>query len=157
MLLECERPSGRGGRKAADEAARTIAAVLHGTMRNSDILARYGDQQFAIVMPNTPIEGALTSAERAREALVGGVLRGNRSEGSVTVSIGVAQPLTDEPSHELLDRVAGALRKARNTGKNRTCFHDGQTSREAQPNSLADFDTETTESDTQQLAALPNR
>jgi diguanylate cyclase (GGDEF)-like protein len=91
-----------------------IAAVLQQATRGQDTLARFGGEEFAVVLPNTRRDGALVLAERYRAAIEAMAVEG------VTVSIGVA---TMTPSmllsSELVCEADRALYCAKDGGRNR--------------------------------------
>jgi diguanylate cyclase (GGDEF)-like protein len=78
------------GHLAGDEALRWVAQLLQSAVRSVDLVARYGGEEFAVVLPETTTEGAFAFAERIRERIELGRIRGNGSHIHLTVSIGVA-------------------------------------------------------------------
>ena len=82
----------RYGHPAGDGCLRRIAAALKDVPgRPGDLVARYGGEELAIVLPNTPLPGALTIAEQARCAVRALALRHEGNAGGVvTISLGVA-------------------------------------------------------------------
>lgn len=113
------------GHEAGDEALRMVASVVREQCRENDILGRFGGEEFAIVLPETTLEGAHEIAERLREsiqscqvALVSGKTL------TVTASFGVAciERLTlnvDEAVTELLKQADVALYRAKEFGRDR--------------------------------------
>jgi len=108
------------GHKAGDEAIRGIAAAITATLRTSDLGARWGGDEFAMVLPNADADAAQHSAER----LVAHMAQQEGGAGNqVTVSVGIA---TFDPSQarstsvEQLEQYADrALYAAKEGGKNR--------------------------------------
>ena len=108
------------GHVVGDEALRWVAQTLQSTVRSVDLVARYGGEEFAIVLPETTTEGAFAFAERIRERIEAGRLRGNGAHLRVTVSIGVATFPT--PGVQSVDDMIGladeALYRAKGAGRN---------------------------------------
>lgn len=81
------------GHPAGDEALHTIATTLAAVARFGDTAYRYGGEEFAVLMPETELEGALVAAERLRSSIRGlGIQHEHRPDGPgvLTVSVGVA-------------------------------------------------------------------
>jgi diguanylate cyclase (GGDEF)-like protein/PAS domain S-box-containing protein len=74
------------GHPAGDEALREVARVLQETARRSDIVARFGGEEFVVLLPETGWEGAQDVAERIRES----VAALDTLQRQVTVSVGIA-------------------------------------------------------------------
>ena len=111
------------GHVAGDECLRQMAAVIASTLqRASDTASRLGGEEFAVILPNTQLEGALTVAENIRQAVVALDIKhiGN-SPGIQTISIGVAArvPLLEESTLLLLTAADYALYDAKHLGRNR--------------------------------------
>jgi two-component system cell cycle response regulator len=110
------------GHPAGDEVLQGIAALLARECRKPDVACRYGGEEFAIIMPETPPSDAALVAERIREA-ISRLEWPRHPETPVTVSVGVAgatggADLPDEETWlELADR---NLYTAKHQGRNRT-------------------------------------
>lgn len=104
------------GREVGDELLQHIATVLGGAVRDLDLLARYGGQEFAVLLPETNEMGAMITAERLRmdleSVLILPVLR------PITASFGVALLLPDEKRASLYTRADRAVRHSKAQGKN---------------------------------------
>lgn len=103
------------GHGIGDQALRSIAAAIDGSIRSIDIAGRYGGEEFAVLLPETPLEGAAVVADRIRSAVAEGA-------GPVhsTVSVGVAVLAEEDASPaSLLERADTALYRAKSLGKNR--------------------------------------
>ncbi len=105
----------RFGHAAGDRALVKLAHVLRGILRTTDLCARFGGDEFVVLMPHTPREGALRVAERIREAL-----REDMDQPKFTVSIGIAvTPGTTADLERLLTLADRALYAAKNEGRDR--------------------------------------
>ncbi len=113
------------GHQVGDNVIIQLANILIGNQRKSDIICRYGGEEFVILLVDTSIEGAEKIAEKIRESAESDSLTINSSEElSYTVSLGVAQVnLLDENSIEsALKRADDALYRAKESGRNRVCI-----------------------------------
>ncbi len=111
------------GHDAGDEVLRTLAHVCAPHLREVDIFARLGGEEFAVFMPDTPLEGAHHVAERLRQALGAEPvkLEGDKSV-SFTVSIGVAEWSDhSEDLPGLVKRADQCLYHAKQSGRNQVC------------------------------------
>ena len=102
-----------GDRVLADIVARAGAVV-----RNIDVVARLGGEEFAVLLPDTAADTALLVAERLREALDRAPDGAARIDAGYTVSIGVATLLADESIDAMLSRADAALYVAKAGGRN---------------------------------------
>jgi diguanylate cyclase (GGDEF)-like protein len=105
------------GHDKGDQALAAASTALRGSLRESDLVGRYGGEEFLILLPDTPLDGALVLAEKLRAELalvnVPGVDR------AVTGSFGVASFPDDAPDGEMLVRMADrALYAAKAGGRN---------------------------------------
>ncbi len=108
------------GHLAGDEALRALAALIQQEVRPVDEPARYGGDEFAILLPETPGPGALTMAERVRGIIAGHTMTVAPGQTiNLTVSIGVATLPGDAESEEKLISAADqALYAAKHAGRN---------------------------------------
>ena len=111
------------GHIGGDACLRCIAKVIAGTLqRHSDVAARFGGEEFAVILPDTELEAALRVAESVREAVVAMKLPhcGN-PDGIQTISIGVAAgvPQRNASVTSLLTASDHALYRAKYLGRNR--------------------------------------
>jgi diguanylate cyclase (GGDEF)-like protein len=107
----------RHGHQAGDVMLREVAQALMGEFRSFDRVARYGGDEFVVILPNADSDSAVAAAQRALERLSS--LRSFERELGVASSIGVAQwspPMTPE---ELLQSCDAALLASKRAGKGR--------------------------------------
>jgi diguanylate cyclase (GGDEF)-like protein/PAS domain S-box-containing protein len=115
------------GHQAGDGCLRAVAAAVLGAVRTTDIAARYGGEEIAVILPSTETAGAIAAAEKVRTAVE--ALRitheGNpEGKGWVSASVGVATALsrhggTMRMPESLLLAADSALYKAKRDGRNR--------------------------------------
>lgn len=106
------------GHQAGDAALSRIGRILAANLRPTDLIARFGGEEFVVVLPLTDSSGAHAAAERVRHAV--SAEAAGLPDGSVlTVSLGIAQLLGNESSDTLLARADSALYRAKAGGKNR--------------------------------------
>ena len=121
----------RHGHQAGDEVLRGVGQVLKATMREMDLVTRYGGEEFAVILPVTNVAEAVRAAERARAAIAESVFLFETTELQVTASIGVAQIVSNEPGGSLVKRADEALYASKAAGRNCVHFHDGEICRVA--------------------------
>lgn len=105
------------GHPVGDSVLKETAACIRADLRATDLLFRYGGEEFVVLLGNTDKSGALGVAERIRQAIAThGFCQGNLL---VTVSIGVAVLAAGECAGDLFARADAALYRAKAAGRNR--------------------------------------
>lgn len=107
------------GHAMGDNALKALVARVNDKIRSSDILFRYGGEEFTIVLSNTSSEGAVLLAERIREAVEEMVYISDGITMDFTVSIGVSTLAEKEDGSSLFERADKALYQAKHSGRNR--------------------------------------
>jgi diguanylate cyclase (GGDEF)-like protein len=113
------------GHMAGDDALRIVAdATRVVTSRPRDMAARFGGEEFVIVLPGTDLDGSLTVAERVRNEVARRRIphRTNRAAPFVTISVGAAAIVPDDELIDprgLIERADAALYGAKSAGRNR--------------------------------------
>jgi len=108
------------GHAAGDSALRHVAAVLEKQIRDGDVVARIGGEEFAVWLPRTPLEEGLEVAERIRSAIETEQWRWNGTPLALTASCGVAGYPESVADVENLNVAAdAALYRAKQQGRNR--------------------------------------
>jgi len=108
------------GHAAGDGALRHVARILEGAVRDKDLVARIGGEEFAIWMPHTPIESGLEVAERIRATVESTAWRWGGDAYPLTISCGVAGYPDSVSTVENLRVIAdAALYRAKQGGRNR--------------------------------------
>jgi diguanylate cyclase len=115
----------RFGHQAGDQVLQYVAQVLRNTLREMDLLARFGGDEFAILLPDTNLGEATQAAERLRERIEGFQVPVDGLSLSLTVSLGLAEVLPSDDDETVLSRADEALYAAKESGRNRCCYHDG--------------------------------
>jgi diguanylate cyclase (GGDEF)-like protein/PAS domain S-box-containing protein len=110
------------GHSVGDQVIQVVARTLTGSIRVSDLLCRYGGEEFCILLPNTALADACAIAERARATIENGTSAAIRTVQvrKITSSFGVAS-LSDgaQTVQELIDQADQALYAAKEAGRNR--------------------------------------
>lgn len=113
-----KRVNDRFGHAVGDHVLRQVARVLVQNARSADIVCRYGGEELAVLLPETPIAEAAKVGERLRLAVQ---QRNDRPGPSVTVSVGVAAyPEHAEQGDTLIAAADAAMYAAKRAGKNCT-------------------------------------
>lgn len=123
------------GHAAGDLALRAVASALRDACRGTDIVSRYGGEEFFLTLPSTSLAGALTIAERVLAAIRELEVRFEDQRLRVTASAGVAVAAPGTLNGEaLLRRADLALYQAKSEGRDRVCqLDDGEPVRRAVP------------------------
>ena len=113
----------RYGHISGDEVLRQIADLVHHHVRNDDIAARIGGEEFAVLLPECDADAAYGFAERLREAVAAAVFAPGGEPQRITVSIGIADlsPLRNTRIR-LMTAADAALYRAKEEGRNRVCL-----------------------------------
>ena len=107
----------RYGHGAGDTVLERFGAILIRVSRTTDIVARFGGEEFVVLMPHTNLDQAAAKAERLRIALAQEILEPLGQP--VTASFGVAELIDGESAQALLSRVDKAMYEAKTSGRNR--------------------------------------
>jgi diguanylate cyclase (GGDEF)-like protein len=113
------------GHQVGDECLKAVARTLQAVLRRpADLVSRYGGEEFAVILPDTDLTGAVQVAEAMRAAVEGLRITHRYSKGNdvVTISIGVASIMPgkgESDSAMLLKRADDALYRAKQAGRNR--------------------------------------
>ena len=107
------------GHQAGDQVLRAVAETAKEQVRESDIICRWGGEEFLIVLPDCDLDQAATIAEKIRAAVEYRRVTLGWGSISVTVSLGVAELRNGERRDELISRSDEALYVAKAAGRNR--------------------------------------
>jgi diguanylate cyclase (GGDEF)-like protein len=99
-----------------------VAETMKAAKRDPDVVARFGGEEFVIMLPETSVHAARTVAERIREMVEANALAIGESTLTLTVSIGIAEATGSSSGIEAVLREADqALYEAKRSGRNRVC------------------------------------
>ena len=118
------------GHAAGDAALRHVARILEGAVRDKDLVARIGGEEFAVWMPHTPMVSGLEVAERIRATVESTTWRWSGEPYGLTISCGVAAyPDTVRDVANLRGAADAALYAAKQRGRNRVEQAQGEVTR----------------------------
>ncbi len=107
------------GHLAGDKVLKIIAGQLRKRLRASDFIARFGGEEFVILLPTTPMDEGLALLERLREGIEQCPFHFKGERVTVTVSMGITLFAPSERSDVVLKRADQALYRAKHEGRNR--------------------------------------
>jgi diguanylate cyclase (GGDEF)-like protein len=112
------------GHLKGDELLKKFAELLEKRIRTTDMAGRYGGEEFCLVLPNTPLKGAVVIAERIRKAVEDLKIdvENNASPAGATVSIGAAEFAQGETDENLISAADAALYRAKQGGRNKVTW-----------------------------------
>jgi diguanylate cyclase (GGDEF)-like protein len=112
------------GHLRGDVVLRRIATTLLQNTRGIDLVARFGGEEFIVLLPRTDKEGARAAGEKLRQVVAGEIFEGaaqSQPGGMLTLSLGIAEyPLDSEDLEQLTHLADQALYRAKREGRNRT-------------------------------------
>ena len=107
------------GHIAGDEALIHLVRVIKETLRSMDVIARFGGEEFLIVLPDTPLEEAIQTVTRLQRELTTRFFLQGTEKVLITFSAGVAQLSDSESATDAIVRADQAMYLAKRSGKNR--------------------------------------
>lgn len=110
------------GHLIGDQVLRLVARTLVENLKGRDVIARFGGEEFVILLPQTRIEDAEKVANQLRINLSTKQIKRRSTQetlGAITISIGAAELYAGEETDGFISRADEALYKAKETGRNR--------------------------------------
>ena len=115
----------RYGHQAGDAGLQQLAKILKASLREMDLISRFGGEEFGLILPYSTLKEAKAVAERSRELIADHRYSSNEQEFRLTASVGVAEVMHGDDTERLIRRADSALYKAKRNGRNRCYVHDG--------------------------------
>lgn len=114
------------GHPAGDYVIKTVAGIFHKTFRKTDVVCRYGGEEFLVILPASDHLGARVAAEKVRQAIESYVFDFQGTVIPVTMSLGVAQLIVgQEHGKDAIARADAALYQSKQNGRNQVRVHTG--------------------------------
>jgi diguanylate cyclase (GGDEF)-like protein len=108
------------GHQVGDEVLQAFAEIAQSALRETDVIGRWGGEEFIILMPDTePAERAIIGLKRLRDTLADAIVSESRPDLRVDFSAGIAVPMTDETLDGVVERADRALYSAKQQGRAR--------------------------------------
>jgi two-component system cell cycle response regulator len=113
------------GHQAGDTVLSSIGKILHESLRKVDIPARYGGDEFAVILPNTNKTGSITVAEKVKGNMKKISLKSDSGYIEVSLSMGIATyPQSAGDKELLIEKADRALYESKNRGKNKITHYE---------------------------------
>lgn len=109
------------GHLAGDHVLKEVAQLVKARLRPDDVIARYGGEELAVILPETDLSGGVLIANELRELIATASFLFEDEEIDVTISCGVAQLDSAWRSHDFVKAADGQLYEAKRAGRNRVC------------------------------------
>ena len=113
------------GHRAGDAVLKEVGDKLVSTVRSSDMVSRYGGEEFAIILPDADSDITMQIGERIRSEIAEKRYTFENQVMQLTVSVGAAQAEPDENGSALLERADTAMYTSKQAGRNCSHFHNG--------------------------------
>lgn len=116
------------GHATGDIVLKNLAKWVTEATRTTDVVARYGGEEIAVILPHTGVAGAQEFAERLRQKIASQVVHDPEENAKfrVTISVGVAQWEQGLTPIELIKRADAALYHSKNSGRNRVSLYQDE-------------------------------
>jgi len=128
----------RYGHAAGDAVLCAFAGRVLDNLRSTDVLARWGGEEFLLLLPETSLDGALVLLERVRREVAELCVETANGEIRLTVSIGVAAGRVQDTMEQVLEHADEALYQAKAQGRDRVVVYGGGRPGEPAPDERTD-------------------
>jgi diguanylate cyclase len=118
-LDDFKRLNDRYGHLAGDAALKHLVKIVKDTLRTMDVIARFGGEEFLILLPETTLESAAQTMTRLQRELTRHFFLHDNEKVLITFSAGVALRAPEEALAQLVERADQAMYQAKHSGKNR--------------------------------------
>ena len=114
------------GHLAGDACLKVVSEAIRISIRPSDMLGRFGGEEFVILLPDTNLAACESVAERIKDEVEQSEITDNKSETlpSVTISIGITESKADAVYEDIFQAADAALYKAKESGRNCICYEE---------------------------------
>ena len=109
------------GHAFGDLVLKKISTCLHAQIRESDFVARFGGEEFVILLPETSLIDATRAMNKMRQSISKINLENNGEKIEVTMSFGISEFTNDDTTKSVFERADSALYRAKEKGRNRVC------------------------------------
>jgi diguanylate cyclase len=109
------------GHQTGDKVLKIVSNSIAKRLREVDFIARFGGEEFVLLLPETKADNALALLNRIREALANAPFRYKNEKITITVSIGLSQFIEGDDADIVFARADQALYNAKETGRNKCC------------------------------------
>jgi diguanylate cyclase len=110
------------GHVFGDQVIKGVAQIIQRVVKGNDVAARLGGEEFAVLLPNTPLHGGITVAEQIRAGVANTRIKKSGTNifvDKITLSVGVAVGGESDTLESLIERADKAMYHAKQTGRNR--------------------------------------
>ena len=118
------------GHAFGDLVLKKIATCLHAGIRESDFVARFGGEEFVILLPETTLIDATRAMNKMRQSISQIDFENNNSKIDITMSFGISEFTNDDTTKAVFERADSALYRAKEKGRNRVCCQRAQANEE---------------------------
>ena len=120
------------GHQAGDHVLRIVAETMKACFRRTDVICRYGGEEFLVILNGTDLKGSVFAAEKFRQTIATTAIIFDGKQIPVTISGGLAQvKLGEETTTAAIARADAALYQSKESGRNQVSIHDGEAMRKA--------------------------
>jgi len=109
----------RFGHLAGDKVLQDIVQIILGLIRTGDVVARWGGEEFLVLLPNTSLDNGIAVMERVRQTLADKVYDSDGNRFQTTLTIGLADSRGNRPIDEIISEADARLYQGKREGKNK--------------------------------------